>query len=436
MGKIIVIEDNLVFRDHVCGMLENEGYTTRTAYDCATARKLLAALETDDIVLSDLRLPDGECTALLEYMRASGMRNPFVIMTDYAQVVSAVSSMRLGAEDYIPKTLLQEKLLPRIKELAHKAEARRKISIFERKSLAFQEINRRISLVAPTDMGVLILGENGTGKEYIAEKVHERSRRADGLFVAVDCGMLTGELAASELFGHLKGSFTGAVADRTGCMEEADGGTLFLDEVGNLPPEVQQKLLRALQTKCYRPTGCNRERKADVRIVAATNENLENAVEEGRFRRDLYQRLKEFVIQIPPLRECREDILPLAEFFRELANEELGRHTEGFDREAENILLTRVWAGNVRELKQAVNSAVLLTEGAIVSADKLEADSTVRAGFSLLLKDGNEEKKRITCALEQTDGNREMAAGLLGISRTTLYNRMKEYGIMQKKKGK
>ena len=285
-------------------------------------------------------------------------------------------------------------------------------------------------------MGVLILGENGTGKEYIAEKVHERSRRADGLFVAVDCGMLTGELAASELFGHLKGSFTGAVADRTGCMEEADGGTLFLDEVGNLPPEVQQKLLRALQTKCYRPTGCNRERKADVRIVAATNENLENAVEEGRFRRDLYQRLKEFVIQIPPLRECREDILPLAEFFRELANEELGRHTEGFDREAENILLTRVWAGNVRELKQAVNSAVLLTEGAIVSADKLEADSTVRAGFSLLLKDGNEEKKRITCALEQTDGNREMAAGLLGISRTTLYNRMKEYGIMQKKKGK
>lgn len=148
MGKIIVIEDNLVFRDHVCGMLENEGYTTRTAYDCATARKLLAALETDDIVLSDLRLPDGECTALLEYMRASGMRNPFVIMTDYAQVVSAVSSMRLGAEDYIPKTLLQEKLLPRIKELAHKAEARRKISIFERKSLAFQEINRRISLVA------------------------------------------------------------------------------------------------------------------------------------------------------------------------------------------------------------------------------------------------------------------------------------------------
>ena len=436
MGRIIVIEDNPVFRDHVCGMLKKAGYTTRTAYDCAGARKLLAALETDDIVLSDLRLPDGECTALLEYMRASGMRNPFVIMTDYAQVVSAVSSMKQGATDYIPKALLQEKLLPMVKMLVQKAEMRHSVPIFERRSAAFREINRRISLVAPTDMGVLILGENGTGKEHIAEKVHGRSRRAEGPYVAVDCGMLTGELAASELFGHRKGSFTGAVADKRGCMEEADGGTLFLDEVGNLPPEVQQKLLRALQTKCYRPTGCNRERKADVRIIAATNENLEKAVEEGRFRRDLYHRLKEFVIQIPPLRECREDILPLAEFFRELANRELGRHTEGFDKEAERILMARTWEGNVRELKQAVDSAVLLTEGKTVCADKLEESLCLQTSPSLRLKNRNEEKERITRALEQTEGNREMAAGLLGISRTTLYSRMKEYGIVQKKKGK
>lgn len=372
MRRIIVIEDNLVFRDHVCGMLESEGYTTRTACDCATARKLMAALETDDIVLSDLRLPDGECTALLEYMRASGMRNPFVIMTDYAQVVSAVSSMRLGAEDYIPKKMLQEKLLPRIKELVHKAEARRKISIFERKSPAFQEINRRISLVAPTDMGVLILGENGTGKEHIAEKVHGMSRRAGGPFIAVDCGMLSKELAASELFGHEKGSFTGAVAAKKGFMAEADGGTLFLDEVGNLPSEVQQNLLRAIQTKCYRPIGSNKERKADVRIIAATNENLEKAVREGRFREDLYHRLKEFVIKLPPLRECREDILPLANFFRELANEELERNTRGFDKEAEKQLFTCPWKGNVRELQQTIRSAVLLSEGEIITADKLE----------------------------------------------------------------
>lgn len=435
MRRIIVIEDNLVFRDHVCGMLESEGYTTRTACDCATARKLMAALETDDIVLSDLRLPDGECTALLEYMRASGMRNPFVIMTDYAQVVSAVGSMRLGAEDYIPKKMLQEKLLPRIKELVHKAEARRKISIFERKSPAFQEINRRISLVAPTDMGVLILGENGTGKEHIAEKVHGMSRRAGGPFIAVDCGMLSKELAASELFGHEKGSFTGAVAAKKGFMAEADGGTLFLDEVGNLPSEVQQNLLRAIQTKCYRPIGSNKERKADVRIIAATNENLEKAVREGRFREDLYHRLKEFVIKLPPLRECREDILPLANFFRELANEELERNTRGFDKEAEKQLFTCPWKGNVRELQQTIRSAVLLSEGEIITADKLEYNPLSQAIPSLRLKDNEEEKERIMRALAQTGGNREMTAEILGVSRTTLYNKMKEYGIVQKKKG-
>ena len=276
--------------------------------------------------------------------------------------------MRLGAEDYIPKTLLQEKLLPRIRELVSKTERRHTMPILERRSAAFRTIDRRISLVAPTDIGVLILGENGTGKEHVAEKIHAQSTRQKGPFVAIDCGMLTRELAAS----------TGAIAGKKGCMAEADGGTLFLDEVGNLPAEVQQKLLRALQTKCYRPTGCTREWKADVRIVAATNENLEKAVEEGCFRRDLYHRLKEFVIKIPPLRECREDILPLAEFFRELANEELGRHTEGFDKEAEKELMRRMWTGNVRELKQTVRSAVLLTEGRLIGADRLEAESTAK----------------------------------------------------------
>ena len=222
------------------------------------------------------------------------------------------------------------------------------------------------------------------GKEHVAEKIHAQSTRQKGPFVAIDCGMLTRELAASELFGYEKGAFTGAITGKKGCMAEADGGTLFLDEVGNLPAEVQQKLLRALQAKCYRPTGCTRERKADVRIVAATNENLEKAVEEGRFRRDLYHRL----------------------------------------------------TGNVRELKQTVRSAVLLTEGRLIGADRLEAESTVQAGSSLLLKDGNEERERIVRALAQADGNREVTAGLLGISRTTLYNKMKEYGIMQKKSEK
>ena len=252
MGRIIVIEDNPVFRDHVCGMLEKAGYKTHTAYDCAGARRLLEELDNGDIIVSDLRLPDGECTEVLERMREAGIRNPFVIMTDYAQVASAVSSMRLGAEDYIPKTLLQEKLLPRIRELVRKTERRHTMPILERRSVAFRTIDRRISLVAPTDIGVLILGENGTGKEHVAEKIHAQSTRQKGPFVAIDCGMLTRELAASELFGYEKGAFTGAITGKKGCMAEADGGTLFLDEVGNLPAEVQQKLLRALQTKCYR----------------------------------------------------------------------------------------------------------------------------------------------------------------------------------------
>jgi two-component system response regulator HydG len=301
---------------------------------------------------------------------------------------------------------------------------------------AMQDVFRAIGRLSQSSVTVLITGESGSGKELVAHALHRHSNRAAKAFIAINTAAIPRDLLESELFGHERGSFTGATTQRRGRFEEAEGGTLFLDEVGNLPAEVQQKLLRALQTKCYRPTGCTRERKADVRIVAATNENLEKAVEEGRFRRDLYHRLKEFVIKIPPLRECREDILPLAEFFRELANEELGRHTEGFDKEAEKELMRRMWAGNVRELKQTVRSAVLLTEGRLIGADRLEAESTAQAGSSLLLKDGNEERERIVRALAQADGNREVTAGLLGISRTTLYNKMKEYGIMQKKSEK
>lgn len=434
MGRIIVIEDNLIFRDHVRGMLENAGFTVCTALDCAGARKLLADMNADDIILSDLRLPDGECTSILKEMRASGKHNPFIIMTDYAQVMSAVGSMKLGAEDYIPKNLLQERLLPMIKELTKKLGGKHSVRILERKSPAFSKIYHYVGLVAATDLGVLILGENGTGKEHIAEKVHGMSHRAEGAFIAVDCGMLSKELAASELFGHEKGSFTGAVVAKRGFMADADGGTLFLDEVGNLPPEVQQNLLRAIQTKCYRPIGSNRERKADVRIIAATNEDLEKAVQEGRFRQDLYHRLKEFVIKLPPLRECREDILPLANFFRKLANEELERDTRGFDKEAEKLLFACPWKGNVRELQQTIRSAVLLSEGDIITADKLEYNPLSQTIPSLRLKDNDEVKERIMRALAQTGGNREMTAEILGVSRTTLYNKMKEYGIVQKKK--
>ena len=280
-------------------------------------------------------------------------------------------------------------------------------------------------------MSVLILGESGTGKEHIAEKIHARSKRAGKPFVAVDCGLLSKELAASDLFGHEKGAFTGAESKKQGFWEEAAGGTLFLDEIGNLPLEVQQMLLRALEAKRYRPTGGSKDKKADVRIIAATNEDLQTAIAEKRFRTDLYQRLKEYTIQIPPLRECSEDIMPLANFFLQLANEEFEKQVKGFDAETRKRMLAYSWGGNVRELKRVVRMAVLHTEGDTVTADTLEFDEMpLAADASLALNDM--EKKQIVHALEQAKGNRTLAAALLGIGRTTLYSKMKEYGIKYK----
>ena len=324
MGRIIVIEDNPVFADYVCRLLESKGFRTGSASTCSEARKLFADLTEGDVVLADLRLPDGDGIALLEELRKQGRQNPYIVMTDYDEVPTAVHSMKLGAEDYIPKKLLTDNLFPLLKALRKRTD-RPDTPIHERQSAAFREIDRRIRLVAPTNMSVLVTGESGTGKEHIAEKIHARSRRAGKAFVAVDCGLLSKELAASALFGHERGAFTGADARRLGYFEEVEGGTLFLDEVGNLSPDVQQMLLRALQSRQYRPVGAVRDKTADVRIVAATNEDLRKAVGERRFRMDLYQRLKEYTLHVPPLRECREDILPLAEFFLKLANEEFGR---------------------------------------------------------------------------------------------------------------
>ena len=426
MGRIIVIEDNIIYSDFVCRLLENKGYQSVATSTCNGARKLFAKMQEDDIVLADMRLPDGDGIALLEELRKQGRNNPYIVMTDYDEVPTAVQSMKLGAEDYIPKKLIEVNLFPLLKTLQKRME-RHEAPIYERQSAAFREIDHKIKLVATTNMSVLILGESGTGKEHIAEKIHARSKRAGKPFVAVDCGLLSKELAASELFGHEKGAFTGAESKEQGFWEEAAGGTLFLDEIGNLPLEVQQMLLRALEAKRYRPTGGSKDKKADVRIIAATNEDLQTAIAEKRFRQDLYQRLKEYTLHIPPLRECKEDIMPLADFFRQL-NEEFEKQAKGFDAEARKQLLAYTWGGNVRELKSAVRMAVLHTEGDTVTADTLEFDEIpLAADDSLALNDM--EKKQIIHALEQAKGNRTLAAELLGIGRTTLYNKMKAYGI-------
>lgn len=430
MGRIIVIEDNIIYSDFVCRLLENKGFCCMAASNCNGARKLFAKMLEDDIVLADMRLPDGDGIDLLEELRKQGRNNPYIIMTEHGEIPIAVRSLKLGAEDFIPKDLLEINLPPLLKALQKRLE-HHEIPIYERQSAAFREIDHKIKLVANTNMSVLILGESGTGKEHIAEKIHARSKRAGKPFVAVDCGLLSKELAASDLFGHEKGAFTGAERKRLGVWEEAAGGTLFLDEIGNLPPEVQQMLLRALEAKRYRPTGGSKDKKADVRIIAATNEDLQTAIAEKRFRADLYQRLKEYTLHIPPLRECKEDILPLADFFRQLANEEFEKQVKGFDAEAKKELLAYTWGGNVRELQRVVRMAVLHTEGDTVTADALEFDEMPLAADASLEMD-DMEKKQIIRALEQTKGNRTMAAALLGIGRTTLYSKMKEYGIKYK----
>ena len=387
MGRVIVIEDNHIFADYVCRLLASKGFQSVSTFNCNGARKLFAKMQEDDIVLADMRLPDGDGIALLEELRKQGRHNPYIVMTEHGEIPIAVRSLKLGAEDFIPKDLLEMNLPPLLRSLQKKME-RQDALILERTSGAFKKIYDKIRLVASTNMSVLILGESGTGKEHIAAKIHARSKRAGKPFVPVDCGLLSKELAASELFGHEKGAFTGAESKKQGFWEEAAGGTLFLDEIGNLPPEVQQMLLRALEAKRYRPTGGSKDKKADVRIIAATNEDLQTAIAEKRFRADLYQRLKEYTIQIPPLRECKEDILPLADFFRQLANDEFEKQVKGFDAEARKQLLTYTWGGNVRELKRVVRMAVLHTEGDTVTADMLEFDEMpLAADDSLALDD-------------------------------------------------
>lgn len=432
--KIIVVEDNIVYCEFVCNLLVREGFRTVQAFHLSTAKKLLQQATEEDIIVSDLRLPDGDGIDLLRWMRKEGMMQPFIIMTDYAEVNTAVESMKLGSLDYIPKLLVEDKLVPLLRNIQKAQDGRQqRMPVFARDGSAFRSVMKRIKLVAPTDMSVLIFGENGTGKEHIAHHLHEKSKRSGKPFVAVDCGSLSKELAPSAFFGHVKGAFTGADSAKKGYFHEADGGTLFLDEVGNLALETQQMLLRAIQERRYRPVGDKADRNFNVRIIAATNENLEKAVSEKRFRQDLLYRLHDFEITVPPLRDCLEDVMPLAEFFREIANKELECRVEGFSSEARKALLSYPWPGNVRELQQKIMGAVLQAQEGAVRKEHLElglAETSASAGFAL--RNDAEEKERIMRALKQSGGNRYTAAKILGIGRTTLYKKLEEYGLKYK----
>lgn len=419
--------------------LEEAGYSVSTAIDEPTARKLLRK-ERFDLVLSDVRLPVGNGIALLEWLNKEQLKIPFVTTTDYASCSDAVHAVKLGAKDYLPKPVYRERLLELTGELLKPlSRVREEKEMFKRCSSKAKNVERLARLVAPSDMSVLILGANGTGKEFIAQSIHQGSDRRDMPFVAVNCGGIPQDIASSLFFGHVKGAFTGAETDREGYFGVAQGGTLFLDEIGNLSYELQGLLLRVLQEHVYMPVGSHRERKADVRIIAATNENLRLAIREGRFREDLFYRLNEFELAQPSLCECQEDILPLARFFLQRLSQKYGRVFTGFTEEAESLLLAYSWPGNIRELKNCIRRAVIISETTLISASDLGSDvcnsaynseSPTRNSFNeIKLRDLEKEKMQISLALEKTNGNVTKAAALLGISRTALYGKLKRYSL-------
>ena len=455
MTRILIVEDDIAFGTMMQTWLKKKGFDVDKATSVGAAVRLIEEKPAYNLVLSDLRLPDRDGLELLAWMHKNSMPIPFIVMTNYAEVQNAVLAMKSGAADYIAKPIQPDILLSKIKDALqnnntstpqpnnsnnnkttkqpnnsnHTTTTPQPLNpsprYIEGKSDASRQLYSYVSLVAPTPMSVLILGASGTGKEYVARRIHEQSQRAGKPFVALDCGAIPRDVAASEFFGHKKGAFTGADADKRGAFEAANGGTLFLDEVGNLSYEVQVQLLRALQERRVCPLGSTEERPIDIRLVAATNENLEQAVAEGRFREDLYHRLSKFTIYMPQLSERGTDLYLFADLFVRLANEELSRHVEGFDARAAEKLASYSWPGNLRELNNVVKRAVLMARGAFITQDELSAAmGPVRQEPITALHDADNERQRILDAVKLCGGNKSKAARMLGIDRKTLYNKL------------
>ena len=415
------------------------------------------------MIFTDLRLPDGDGINFLKQVKDIFPNLPVVVMTSYAEVSTAVEAMKLGAFDYISKPFQQEDVLNVIKNAQntvfstpkpetvetaaplsktdHSSPAKMikapKVTeenpFIEGVSPASKKLSKFINLVAPTDMSVLIMGESGTGKEVVAKLIHLKSERRNKPFIAVDCGAIPKEIASSEFFGHVKGSFTGAITDKKGHFEEANGGTIFLDEVGNLSYENQIQLLRALQERRIKPIGSSKEIEVDIRVLAATNEDLLEAVNKGDFREDLYHRLNEFAIKVPSLSERKDDLMIFGSYFLEKANEKLHKNVQGFTERAVQKMLNYNWGGNLRELSNVVKRATLLTTTDYISENELpdfvmsETRHFPTERFSFSTKEN--ERELIIGALHETNNNKTEAAKLLGFTRKTLYNKLKAYNI-------
>lgn len=459
--KILVIDDDVSFCTMLKTFLEKKGFETSNAFTFNEAEQILKD-QVFDVVLTDVRLPDSDGVKILKFVKETSISTQVILMTGYTDIKTAVSAMKLGAYDYVSKPINSEEILHTINQAIKnkinktdvevtssskvinqqpKERPTFDFSIIKGKSEPSIELHKYIDVVAPTNISVLVVGDSGTGKENIAYSIHNQSKRSDKPYIAVDCGAIPKDLAASEFFGHLKGSFTGAVNDKIGHFEAANGGTIFLDEVGNLSYDVQIQLLRALQERKVKPVGSSKEIEVDIRVIAATNEDLQKAVREGEFREDLYHRLNEFSIQAPRLAERGNDILIFADFFLNESNQDLEKNVSDFSEQVKSIFLNYDWPGNLREMRNIIKRAVLLTTTDIVETDVLpneifaskeivlKEDSSNNESDYLKLYSSKNEENTIKIALEKAKFNKTKAAQILGIDRKTLYNKIKLYNI-------
>jgi two-component system response regulator HydG len=457
--RVLVIDDDPTFCRMLEGFLQRKGMEAEGVFSGEEALNLLQK-KTFDIILSDYRLPEKDGIDLLDEIREEHGSIPFIIMTSYADIRIAVRAMKLGAFDYVTKPVNPDEILLSINNAITQQQTANSQSAdvpgkkptmvvkpnpgngyLEGQGPMSKILQEHIELVAPTNISVLIQGESGSGKEYVAKRIHDLSKRSSRPFISIDCGALSKELAASELFGHIKGSFTGAITDKTGQFEAAKGGTLFLDEIGNLSYEIQIQLLRALQERKVRKIGSNHDVEVDVRILTATNEDLIEAVKRGDFREDLYHRLNEFRILVPSLKQRPEDIAAFCKAFLQLANQELDKHLQSFDEEVLDIFSKYTWPGNLRELRNVIRRAALLSIGEVVLKEALPAEIIEESYFSankvgdvssatdLKSVAGKTERDLIIQTLTKVNFNKSKAAQLLKIDRKTLYNKMKQYNI-------
>lgn len=447
--KILIVDDDTSHRQMLTAVFSSEGYDVHQAEDGLTA---VAAVEDRfyDLVLMDIRMEKMDGILAQRKIKKISPGIPVIMMTAYASVNTAVDALKSGAYDYVTKPVDIDELKILVKKALHHHQLEQEnLNLKERlgdrfdfsgiigRSTAMTQVFETLALVAPTEASVLITGESGTGKELIANAIHHNSPRRESPFIKINCAALPETLLESELFGHQKGAFTGATSAKKGRFQLADKGSIFLDEIGEMSAATQAKILRVLQEQEFEPVGGTRTLRVDTRLIAATNKNLENEIEAGRFRNDLYYRLNVITIHVPPLRERSEDIPLLADFFLKQYAEKNRRMIKGFNPLAADLLMRYDWSGNVRELENVVERAVILSRGDVVTpaelpdslkaAAPLESPPVAQALVGKPLKEV--EKELILKTLEHNDGNRTHSARILGISRRTLQLKLKEYGV-------